>query len=361
MSIQLFLKKAEERLEEAARAEAQGEASKARRCYLQASEQLFRAASQSSGKIRRIRVENAEALLKRARSIHKGERAQVSESQQEVSSDFILHERPDVTFDDVAGLDNVKEEIKNKIVYPSLYPDQAQRFGIRSGGGVLLYGPPGTGKTYIAKAVAHEVDAIFFAIKPSDVMSKWVGESERNIAILFAEARQQPKSIIFVDEVESLIPKRKDSGSTVMQRVVPQILAEMEGIESKKGNILFIAASNEPWSIDHAALRPGRFDEKIYVPPPDFNARVKIFRLNLQDRPVEADVDMNRLGDMTNGYSGADIRQVCLKAALIPFHESIHGGTQRGIAMADLLATLEVVKPSISQKTVEKYETFKFA
>jgi transitional endoplasmic reticulum ATPase len=361
MSIELFLKKAEEYLEEAARAEAQGEASRARRCYLQASEQLFHAASQSSGKIKRIRVENAEKLLQKAQSIRKGERAPIGESQQEVSSDFILQEKPDVTFDDVAGLDNVKEEIRNKIVYPLLYPEEARKFGIQSGGGVLLYGPPGTGKTYIAKAVAHEVDAVFFSIKPADIMSKWVGESERNIARLFAEARRQAKSVIFIDEVESLIPKRKDSGSTVMQRVVPQILAEMEGIESKKGSILFVGASNEPWSIDHAALRPGRFDEKIYVPPPDFSARVRIFELNLKDRPLEADVDMNRLGELTSGYSGADIRQVCLKSALIPFHESIHGINQRGIAMADLLTTLEVVKPSISQKTVEKYETFKFA
>lgn len=354
----LLLKKAEELLEDAVRAEARGELDKAQDCYLWASQYLFRASSESAGRMKAIRVENAERILQKAKSIRKKEK--ISEGKQ-VSSDFILKEKPDVSFDDVAGLDNVKEEIRNKIVYPFLYPEEARKYGIQSGGGVLLYGPPGTGKTYIAKAVAHEMEAVFFSIKPADIMSKWVGESEQNIARLFSEARQQPKAVIFIDEVESLIPKRKDSGSTVMQRVVPQILAEMEGIESKKGNILFIGASNEPWSIDHAALRPGRFDEKIYVPPPDFNARVKIFQLNLKDKPIEADVDMNRLGDLTSGYSGADIRQVCLKAALIPFHESIRTGSGRGITMADLLTTLEVVKPSISQKTVEKYETFKFA
>jgi transitional endoplasmic reticulum ATPase len=192
-------------------------------------------------------------------------------------------------------------------------------------------------------------------------MSKWVGESEQNIARLFTEARQQPKSIIFIDEVEALIPKRKDSGSTVMQRVVPQILAEMEGMESKKDNLLFIGATNEPWSIDHAALRPGRFDEKIYVPPPDLPARIKLFQLNLKGRLQEADIDPNNLAELTEGYSGADIKQVCLKAALIPFREVIRGNAERGINMADLQKVLEDVKPSISRATIEKYEGFTFA
>jgi SpoVK/Ycf46/Vps4 family AAA+-type ATPase len=191
-------------------------------------------------------------------------------------------------------------------------------------------------------------------------MSKWEGESEQNIAKLFTEARSQSKSIIFIDEVEALIPKRKDSGSTVMQRVVPQILAEMEGMESKSERVLFIGATNEPWSIDHAALRPGRFDEKIYIPPPDLPARVKLFQLNLKGRLLEDGIDFNKMAELTDGYSGADAKQVCLKAALIPFREAIQGKAERGINMADLLKVLEEVKPSISRQTVEKYEKFLF-
>jgi transitional endoplasmic reticulum ATPase len=357
----LSLVKVEEFLEKAGKAETLGNMDTAREYYLLASQQLFYIAAESTDKLKEIRLANAEKLVQKAKSLPNPEKIVANNSKSGPAVDFILKEIPDVTFDDVAGLDNVKEEIKNKIIYPFQFPEQAKKFGIKTGGGMLLYGPPGTGKTYIAKAVAHEVKAVFFNIQPSDVMSKWVGESEQNIAKLFTEARQQTKSIIFIDEVEALIPKRKDSGSTIMQRVVPQILAEMEGMESKKDNLLFIGATNEPWSIDHAALRPGRFDEKIYVPPPDLPARIKLFQLNLKGRLQTADIDPNKLAELTEGYSGADIKQICLKAALIPFREVIRGDAERGINMADLQKVLEDVKPSISPLIIEKYEIFKFA
>jgi transitional endoplasmic reticulum ATPase len=361
MSIELNLSKAEEFLERAAKAEAENQNVEAKGYYLQAGRHLFQAAEESSGKLKEIRLLNAEKLLQKAKSIETVRKAS-SLAEPETSADsFMLQEKPNVTFDDVAGLDDVKKEIRDKIINPFLYPEEARRFGIKSGGGILLYGPPGTGKTYIAKAVAHEVDGAFFSIKPSDVMNKWVGESEKNIAKLFTEARKQAKSVIFIDEVESLIPKRKDSGSTIMQRVVPQILGEMDGVESNNSTILFIGATNEPWSIDHAALRPGRFDEKIYIPPPDLNARIKMFELNLKVRPLENDIDFKKLAEQTEGYSGADIKQVCLKSALIPFHESIEAGIKRGISMSDLLSVLNVVKPSINPKVVKEYEQFKFA
>lgn len=356
-----MLQKAEELLGSAERAESHGETSVARICYLQASQQLFLAAAESNGRLKEIRVDNAETLLEKAMSISKKEKLAVGSAVESTSSGFVVRERPNVSFDEVAGLDDVKTAIQDKIIYPFMYPEEAKHYGIKSGGGVLLYGPPGTGKTYIAKAVAHEVDGVFYSIKPSDVMSKWVGESEQNIAKLFSEARQQKRSVVFIDEVEALIPRRKDSGSTIMQRVVPQILAEMEGIESDNRNLLFIGATNEPWSIDHAALRPGRFDEKIYVPPPNLDARTKLFQLNLKGKPLESDVDPNELAGLTDGYSGADIKEVCLKAALVPFHEAIHGGTKRGITAIDLEAALREVKPSVSREVVERYGKFKFA
>ncbi len=355
--METILTKADEYLSEAANAQSKGDARKARECYLKASKLLFDAAARSSGRIKESHLENAEKILEKAKSLKSASRETDKGIQ---SPSFALKEKPDVRFNDVAGLENVKEEIRNKLIYPFLHPDKAKLYGIRTGGGILLYGPPGTGKTYIAKAVAGEVDAVFYSIKPSEIMSKWVGESEQNVNKLFQAARNNDRSVIFIDEVESLIPRRRTSGSTVMQRVVPQILAELEGVESKKDNLLFIGATNEPWSIDPAALRPGRFDEKIYVPPPDFGSRRKIFELNLKGKPLSSDVDLDKLAELTDGYSGADIRHICLKASLIPFKESIQTGDERKIAIEDFLKVMENIKPSINIEMVRKYEEFKF-
>lgn len=357
--IEILLKKAEEYIEKANEAEELGKFRTARDYYLKAGRQIFNAAGESKGRVKWIRVENAEKLLKKAKSIKIKEKESAGrEDGASTDADFSLQEKPEVTFNDVAGLDTVKEEIKNKLIYPFRFPEEARKFGIRSGGGILLYGPPGTGKTYIAKAVANEVDAAFFSIKPSQIMSKWVGESEQNIMKTFSAARAKGRAVIFIDEVEAIIPMRRSSGSTVMQRVVPQILAEMEGVDSKNDGLLFIGATNEPWSIDHAALRPGRFDEKIYVPPPDFEARKKILELNLKDKPLAEDIDFDNLAGMTDGYSGADLKQVCLKASLIPFRDAISTGTDRKIEMTDIEGVLEVVKPSIEKKVLMKYERF---
>ena len=198
--------------------------------------------------------------------------------------DWLVVERPDVRFDDVAGLEDVKEQIRLKLIYPFTHPEEAKRFGVRSGGGILLYGPPGTGKTLIAKAVAGELDAAFFTVKPSEIMSKWVGEAEQNVAALFDAARGYERAVIFIDEVESLLPSR-GGNSTVMNRVVPQFLAELDGMAGKHPGLLLIGATNVPWMIDDAAMRPGRFDEKIYVPLPDLPARQRILELNLRGPP----------------------------------------------------------------------------
>ena len=165
---------------------------------------------------------------------------------------------------------------------------------MRPGGGVLLYGPPGTGKTMLAKATAGEIDAAFFRVSPADMLSKWVGEAEQNIKKLFDAAAAEKRSIIFIDEIEALVPARRDEGSSVMQRVVPQILQGMEGFD-KKGEqpVLFMGATNVPWQLDPAVLRPGRFDDKVYIPLPDLPARRKMLDLYLGKRPVAADVDLD--------------------------------------------------------------------
>jgi transitional endoplasmic reticulum ATPase len=276
------------------------------------------------------------------------------------ASDWVVREKPTVRFADIAGLDDVKEEIYLKMIYPFQHPELAQRYGIDVGGGLLLYGPPGTGKTMIAKAVACELDATMFVITPAQLMSKWVGEAEQNVRKLFDAAKAEPRSIIFIDEVEALVPRRRSSDSTVMQRVVPQILQELEGFDRKAGRaLLFMGATNEPWSLDAAMLRPGRLDAKIYVPLPDAAARFRLFEIYLGKRPLDDDLDFAGLVEQSDGYSGADIKAICERAARRPFLESVGGGAPRSINMADLVAVIATTPPSVSRKECLKYEQWR--
>src|SRR4051812_28533455 len=260
--------------------------------------------------------------------ISSGSSDQQSESESEGSADkWIVKEKPKLRFDDVAGLDGVKEDIRLRMIYPFEHPELAEKFGINPGGGVLLYGPPGTGKTMLAKATAGEIDATFFRISAADVLSKWVGEAEQNLKKLFDAAAAETRAIIFIDEIESLIPARRDEGSSVMQRVVPQILQGMEGFDEKdKSPVLFMGATNVPWQLDPAVLRPGRFDEKVYIPLPDLPARRKMLDLYLSRRPVADNVDLDALAQRLTGFSGADIKYLCDRAATIPFLKSVASG-----------------------------------
>ncbi len=362
--MRFFLDQSAEHLNKGLDSQQKGDRKKARYHYLKASEFLFQAAKKSEGDLRRQRLKQAEMLLEKAKSIGEGvplpaKEAGVTAPATE-GAEWMVKHRPTVRFCDVAGLEEVKEQINVKLIYPFTHPEKAKKYGVRTGGGLLLYGPPGTGKTMIAQAVANEINAAFFTVKPSEIMSKWVGEAEQNIQKLFAAARSSERSIIFIDEVESLIPKRRTSGSTVMQRVVPQILAELEGFESKKGSLLFLGATNEPWSLDSAVLRPGRFDEKIYIPLPDLKARRRILELNLKDKPLADDIDLGQVTEMLEGYSGADIRNICTKATNIPFVESIKTGGERNIGMRDLLSVVHETKPSVSSKDVERFKEFSF-
>jgi len=167
------------------------------------------------------------------------------------ASDWIVKDKPTIGFNDIAGLEDVKQEIRLKMIYPFAHAELAKKYGIATGGGVLLYGPPGTGKTMIAKAIAHEISATFFVVSPAQMLSKWVGEAEQNVRKLFEAAKGEKTSVIFLDECEALVPKRKSDSSSVMQRVVPQILQELEGFDRKGDRaLLFIGATNKPWMLD---------------------------------------------------------------------------------------------------------------
>ncbi len=285
------------------------------------------------------------------------DRARDSEDSGANAEDWIVREKPDITFDDIAGLDDVKAEIYLKMIYPFRRPELAQRYGISVGGGVLLFGPPGTGKTMFAKAIASELDATMFVISPAQLMSKWVGEAEQNVRKLFEAAKSEEKAVIFMDEVEALVPRRRDSQSSVMTRVVPQILQELEGFDrSNDRALMFLGATNEPWSLDPAMMRPGRLDSKIYVPLPDAEARFRLFEIYLGKRPLDDDVDFSKLVEATGGYSGADIKAIAQRSASRPFLESINGAEPRNICMADVLAVIEQTPPSVGARDCRKYD-----
>jgi transitional endoplasmic reticulum ATPase len=294
------------------------------------------------------------------RSTQNNSTAPASEAEGEKTAEqWIVREKPSLRFDDVAGLEDVKQDIRLKMIYPFQHSDLAEKFGIRAGGGILLYGPPGTGKTMLAKATAGEIDATFFRISPADVLSKWVGEAEQNIKKLFDAAAAEPRSIIFIDEIEALVPARRDEGSSVMQRVVPQILQGVEGFDKKAGRpILLMGATNVPWQLDPAMLRPGRFDEKVYIPLPDLTARRQMLEQYLAKRPVAPDVNFDQLATRLEGYSGADIKYVCDRAAVIPFLQSVASGQDGQISAAVLDDVLHDAIPSVTHDVLNRFKAW---
>lgn len=272
---------------------------------------------------------------------------------------FLVKEKPTVRFDDIAGLDEVKEEIRLRMIYPLEHPELAEKFQVKPGGGVLLYGPPGTGKTLLARATAGELDAAFFTVSAADVLSKWVGEAEQNVKKLFDAAVEYAPSVIFIDEIESLVPARRDDGGGVMQRVVPQILQGMEGFGKKgSGGVMFMGATNVPWQLDSAVLRPGRFDAKVYIPLPDLKARRKMLDIYLGKRPVDDAVNLDRLAERLDGYSGADIKYLCDRAAVIPFLRAVATKETTEITAEVIEDALADVKPSVAKDHLGRFDAW---
>ena len=236
----------------------------------------------------------------------------------------VFVEVPDVEWEEVGGLEPVKREIREAVEWPLKYAELFARAGIRPAKGILLHGPPGTGKTLLAKAVASQSGVNFISVKGPALLSKYVGESERGLREVFKKARQAAPCILFFDEIDALAPTRSaDAGdSHVSERVISQLLTEMDGVEELKG-VLVIAATNRRDMLDPALLRPGRFDLLLEVPPPDPDGRAKIFAVHLKGKPVSPDVDLSELARRTDGLTGADIETVCHRAALLAVRERI--------------------------------------
>lgn len=255
---------------------------------------------------------------------------------------------PNTSFEDIAGLEDVKEAVMYKAIYPHKYPELYEKLRKRSGGGILLYGLPGTGKTLIAEAIAHETRASFFPVKCSDLGSKWFGETEQNIRDVFEAAREEKNAVIFFDEIEAYASNRRDNSA--MERSIPEFLAQMQGVgeSNNQERILIIGATNKPWRLDGAFLRPGRFDDKIYVPLPDEKARRKMIDDRVLGVPMEDGIDFEMLSKITDGYNGADMDYLCEKAKEFALHRVIQDkGTNETLTKADFDLAIECVKSSV--------------
>ena len=261
-----------------------------------------------------------------------------------------------VHWDDVGGLDDVKQHLKEAVEWPLKNPEIFSRLGIKPPKGILLYGPPGCGKTLLARAVATESEANFISIKGPEVFSKWVGESEKAIREVFRKARMAAPAVIFLDEMDSLTPRRglgfSDSG--VSERVISQLLTEMDGIVTLQ-DIVVIAATNRPDMVDPAVLRPGRFDRLIYVPEPDEKSRLQIFKIYTKDMPLAKDVDLNPLAVMTKYYSGADIESLCREAAMHTLRRDVKA---REVPMKDFQDAMKELGPSVTPDMEKWYKSF---
>jgi len=263
----------------------------------------------------------------------------------------VMIEVPSVKWDDIGGLEEAKKVLREAVELPIKNPKKFEAMGIRPPRGVLLYGPPGTGKTLLAKAVATESNANFISIKGPEIMSKWVGESEKAIRMIFKKARQSSPCIIFLDEIDAIAPKRGHfSASGVTERIVNQLLTSMDGITSLEG-VVIIAATNRPDIVDPALLRPGRFDRLVFIPPPDTEARKSILEVHTRKMPLEG-VDLVTLAEKTVGYTGADIENLCREAGMSAIREN-----SNVVRMKHFEEALNIVKPSLDEETIKYYES----
>lgn len=272
--------------------------------------------------------------------------------------------KSDITFADVAGLEDVKDQIRYKVLEPLKNPELAEMYKIEPGAKILLYGPPGTGKTFIARAIAGEVDAEFYAVNCQDLISKYMGDSSKKLDELFDEAQKNERAIIFFDEFDSVASKRGDGADGVdaeMARFVATFLTKVDGFKKSETNkmLLLIAATNRPWALDRAMLRGGRFDTHIYVGVPDQTAREFLVNKVLKGLPMDEDVDLSKLAWALEGYGGGDITAICGKIKLEAYMRSLKVGSPQNITREDCNSGLLSSHNMITAEDIEKFEKFR--
>ncbi|MCS4541277.1 MAG: CDC48 family AAA ATPase [Euryarchaeota archaeon] len=266
----------------------------------------------------------------------------------------VLVEVPNVHWEDIGGLESVKQALREAVEWPLKYPDAFRKIGVRAPKGILLFGPPGTGKTMLVKAVATESEANFISVKGSELLSKWFGETEKRISEVFKKAKQTAPTVVFFDEMDAIAPMRGTSVGEprVVERMVNTLLSEMDGLEELRG-VVVIGATNRPDIVDPALLRPGRFDELILAHAPDRRARLEIFKVHMKGMSLAEDVDSEKFANVTEGYTGADIAAVCRKAGMLALREDIKS---EKVYMRHFEEALKKVGPSLTTELVRWYE-----
>lgn len=257
----------------------------------------------------------------------------------------LLEEEQTITFSDVGGLKDVKKAIHKTIILPLLRPDVYRKYGRRAGGGILLYGPPGCGKTLLAKATAGECNLPFFNVRIEDILDPYMGNSERNLHMIFAHARAHAPCVLFIDELDAIGYARRKRTSSVGRAIVDQLLQELDAIGSENNELLILAATNAPWDLDDALLRPGRFDRRIFVSPPDKTARSRILEIMLQEVPSEK-VNIKQIAQQTALFSGADLRALVDRAVDQVIDEALERNDEPPLAMHHINAAMQGLRPT---------------
>lgn len=345
----------------------------AKKYLLKAAEALFKLAKNNTGSLKKQWEESANNIYEKALAIEvdgvsnpkssskKSPRKRNKNQPDDTTTSFVpMTTIPDIGFEDVIGLEDVKQYIKMNVIKPFENPEIYKIFKKEAGGGALLYGPPGTGKTMIAKAIANEVGAVFYSIKASDIMSKWVGESEQNVKNLFDAVRSHDITVLFIDEIESITTKRGSHNSSVLDRVVSEFLAQLDGFNEESDNVtMLLAATNVPSKIDEAIMRPGRFDRLIYIPLPEKEARTAIITKMINQVPVEADLDLNMISDITDGFSGADLKGLVETTKTYAIQRTLDTGDVSMISSEDFLEAMVGRTPSTTNSLMKKYIKFR--
>jgi len=343
--------------------------------YLDAAEALMKAIKfERNPQVARSLKKKANMYISRAKElkellVKKKERKSAAGSDEEEEeklenaiSDIIVTEKPNITLKDIAGLETAKQTLREAIVLPLMRPDLFSG-ARRPWKGILLFGPPGCGKTLLAKATAAEVEATFFNVSASSIISKWLGESEKLVKQLFELADEKQPSIIFIDEVDALAGARGGEHDA-MRRVKTELLTSMDGLSSSETDrIVTVGATNMPGSIDAAFRR--RFERRIYIPLPDMPARSAIYLFNTKGVELAQDVDFEVLAEITEGYSGSDIAMICRDAIMTPIRELDMAGAiedtsvaARSVTQDDFLESIETINPSVSDDEIEKYDNW---
>lgn len=274
------------------------------------------------------------------------------------ASEWLVSRKPDVSMDDIAGMDEVKRLIHEMILDPMKNEEAAKKWGIQRGGGILMFGPPGNGKTTIAKAIAHELDCPFYLITGATIRSKWSGDAEKRLRQVLQQAKSHKIAVLFIDDMDGLLPRR-GGHSVVDNRIVCEFLNEVGGFRENENALLLLGATNAPWEIDDAVFRTGRFDEKLFVGLPDQAAREGILRQHFRDIPLAEDIDLSQVAEELEGYTGSDIAGIAGSCKRVGFGRQIEGQEDAAVTLSDIREVMMRIPKSATQQMMDRYEKFR--